>query len=50
MFQTRTQEHISEKLLNEKEISNVPEKEFKVVVTKMLTGMEINLGRTSTKS
>lgn len=37
MFQTRKQDKISEKELNEIETNNLPNKELKVIVIKMLT-------------
>ena len=37
MFQMKEQEKLSEKELNETEISNLPDKEFKVMIIKMLT-------------
>ena len=37
MLQTKEQDKTSEKELNEMEISNLPDKELKVMVIKMLT-------------
>lgn len=37
MFQTRKQDKISEKELNEIETNNLPNKELKVIVIKVLT-------------
>ena len=37
MFQTKKQDKISEKELNEIEMNNLPNKELKVIVIKMLT-------------
>ena len=37
MFQIKEQDKASEKYFNEKEISNLPDEEFKVMVIKMLT-------------
>lgn len=39
-FQTKKQDNISEKELNEMEISNLSETEFKLVVIKILTGLK----------
>lgn len=37
MFQTKKQDKISEKELNEIEMNNLPNKELKVIVIKVLT-------------
>ena len=37
MFQTKKQDKTSEKELNEMEISHLPNKQFKVMILKMLT-------------
>lgn len=39
IFQSREEDKISEKELTEIEIINIPNKEFKVMVKKMLTGL-----------
>ena len=40
ILQMKVQDKISEKELNETEISNMPDKEFKIMVIKMLTEHE----------
>ena len=52
MFQIKTQDKISEKDLSDMKISNLPDKEFKVIVIKMLTKLRrvwMNTVRTSEK-
>ena len=51
MFQMKEQNKTSGKNLNEMEISNLPDKEFKVIIIMMLTELwkRMNTVRTSTK-
>lgn len=52
MLQTQEKDKILEKELNETEKSNMPDKEFKVIILKMLTGLQTSmeeLMKTSTK-
>jgi len=48
MFQMKEQHKISGKGLHETGISNLPDKEFKVTVIKMLTGPERRVGELRT--
>lgn len=51
MFKTKEQDNPLNKNLNEMKISNLPDKEFKVMVITMLTklGRRMNTERTTTK-
>ena len=40
MSQMKEQEKITARELNEMEVSNIPDREFKVMIIKLLTGLE----------
>ena len=46
----KEQDRISEKELNKIEISNLPEKEFKIMIIKMITELERRKGETDDHS
>ena len=43
MFQTKEHDKTEEKDLNEMKITNLPEKEFKVMIVKMLTKLRVRM-------
>ena len=47
MFQMKEQDKTSEKELNKVKISNLPDKEFKVMITKMLTKLRSRVDKHS---
>ena len=47
MFQIREQDKSSEKALNETEINNLPNKEYKLIVIRMLTDLGRRIGEHS---
>ena len=47
MFQIKEQDKSSEKVLNETEINNIPDKEYKLMAIRMLTELSRSIGEPS---